>query len=56
VGRLRRFKFEVKHIHSTRDNSVFNVVFESHACARKAFTMQRTIRVRMVPPKKSYFK
>jgi len=56
VGRLRHFKFEVKHIHSTSDNSVFNVVFESHACARKAFTMQRTIRVRMVPPKKSYFK
>jgi len=56
VGRLRNFQFEVKHIHSTTDNSVFNVVFESHACARKAFTMQRTIRVRMVPPKKSYFK
>jgi len=56
VGRLRHFQFEVKHIHSTSDNSVFNVVFESHACARKAFTMQRTIRVRMVPPKKGYFK
>jgi len=56
VGKLRNFKFEVKHIHSTSDNSVFNVVFESHACARKAFTMQRTIQVRMVPPKKSYFK
>jgi len=56
VGKLRHFKLEVKHVRSTSDNKVFNVVFEGHACARKAFTMQRTIRVRMVPPKKSNFK
>jgi len=56
VGKLRYFKLEVKHIHGTSDNKVFNVVFESHSCARKAFTMQRTIQVRMVPPKRSNFK
>lgn len=56
VGKLRQFELEVKHIHSTRDKRVFNVAFDSHACARKAFTMQRTIGVRMVPPKKSHFK
>jgi len=56
VGKLRYFKLEVKHIHSTSDNKVFNVVFDSHSCARKAFTMQQTIQVRMVPPKKSNFK
>jgi len=56
VGKLRHFKFEVVHVHSTSDDTVFNVVFESHASARKAFTMQRTIRLRMVPPKKSRFK
>jgi len=53
---LRHFKFEVGHVHGTSDDTVFNIVFESHASARKAFTMQRTIRLRMVPPKKSRFK
>jgi len=56
VGKLRHFKFEVVHAHRTSDDTVVNVVFESHASARKAFTMQRTIRLRMVPPKKSRFK
>jgi len=56
VGKLRHFKFEVVHVRSTSDETVFNVVFETHASARKAFTMQRTIRLRMVPPKKSRFK
>jgi len=56
VRKLRHFKFEVRHVHGTSDDTVFNIVFVSHASARKAFTMQRTIRLRMVPPKKSRFK
>jgi len=56
VGNLRNFQFEVMHVHETCDDTVFNVVFVSHAIARKAFTKQRTIRLRMVPPKKSRFK
>jgi len=56
LGKLRQFKFEVGHVHGTPDDTVFNIVFESHAIARKAFTMQRTIRLRMVPPKMSRFK
>jgi len=54
--KLRHFKFVVVHVHRTSDDTVVNVVFRSHASARKAFTMQRTIRLRMVPPKKTRFK
>jgi len=35
------------------DDGIFNVVFENHLNARKAFLMQREIRLRMVPPKDS---
>jgi len=56
VEKFRHFNFEVVRVHETCDDTVFNVVFESHASARKAFTMQRTIRLRMVPPKDSSFK
>lgn len=56
VGKLRYYKFEVRHIKRTSDHWVLNVVFESHAKARKAFTMQRAIRLHMVPPKTSHFK
>lgn len=52
--KLRSFKLQVREVLSTRDKNVWNVVFESHPIARKAFTMQRQIRVRIVPPKNSH--
>lgn len=36
------------------DDGIFNVVFENHLSARKAFLMQGEIRLRMVPPKGSH--
>jgi len=44
---------EIRFVHPTNDDHVYNVVFENHSCARKAFTTQQEIGVRMVPPKGS---
>jgi len=55
LGRLRDYKFEVRQVNGTSDDTVCNVVFQNHASARKAFTMQRAIRLHMVPAKKSRF-
>jgi len=52
--KLQSFKLQVREVLSTTDKNVCNVVFESHPIARKAFTMQRQIRVRIVPPKNSH--
>jgi len=54
VNKLHLFKLKVRDIFSTSDESILNVVFESHPIARKAFTMQNQIRVRIVPPKNSH--
>jgi len=51
--KLQSFKLQVREVLSTGDKNICNVVFESHPIARKAFTMQRQIRVRIVPPKNS---
>jgi len=53
LEKLREFNFEVRDIRSTSDESVWNVIFETHPIARKAFTMQNRIRLRIVPPKSS---
>jgi len=44
---------EVHRIESTTIKDLWNVVFDSHSSARKAFTTQREIKIRMVPPRKS---
>jgi len=54
VNKLHSFNLKVRDIFSTCDESILNVVFESHPTARKAFTMQNQIRVRIVPPKNSH--
>jgi len=52
--KLQSFKLQVREVLMTSDKNILNVVFESHPIARKAFTMQRQIRVRIVPPKNSH--
>jgi len=54
VWKLHNFKLEVREVFSTSDKKVRNVIFESHPNARKAFTMQHLIRLRIVPPKNSH--
>jgi len=53
VEKLQSFKLEVQDILSTSDENVCNVIFQSHPIARKAFTMQYQMRLRIVPPKNS---
>jgi len=54
ANKLHLFHLKVRDIFSTSDESILNVVFESHPIARKAFTMQNQIRMRIVPPKDSH--
>jgi len=44
---------DVRTVKMTSDVGVFNVIFETHIDARKAFIMQREIKIRMIPPKNS---
>jgi len=53
VEKLQSFKLQVQDVFGTCDENVWNVIFESHSIARKAFTMQCLIRLRIVPPKNS---
>jgi len=53
-----RHKLELRRlgVHSIKKTSIkdlWNVVFDSHSGARKAFTTQREIKIRMVPPRGS---
>jgi len=54
VDKLQSYRLDVREVLSTSDQNVCNVIFESHPTARKAFTMQQQIRLRMVPPKRSH--
>jgi len=54
VEKLLSYKLGVRDVCSTSDENVCNVIFESHPIARKAFTMQHQIRLRIVPPKNSH--
>jgi len=53
VNKLHSFKLKVRNIFSTSDENILNVIFQTHPTARKAFTMQKQLRVRIVPPKNS---
>jgi len=50
---LQRECLEIHSIQSTSIMDLWNVVFDSHSSARKAFTTQREIKIRMVPPRRS---
>merc|ERR1711920_509866 len=54
VDKLQSYRLEVREVLSTSDQNVCNGIFESQPIARKAFTMQQQIRLRMVPPKNSH--
>jgi len=54
VEKLQKLNLEVRDIFSTSDENVCNVIFKSHPIARKAFTMQHIIRLRIVPPRNSH--
>jgi len=56
VDKLQLHNFKVNHVRRTIDDQVRHVVFDNHASARKAFTMQCVMCIRMVPPKKNTFK
>jgi len=53
LRKLQRYKLEIRSV-SRCSTGLFNVVFDNHVSARKAFLMQREIRLRMVPPKGSH--
>jgi len=50
---LVRKSLKVHSIRITPIKGLWNVVFDSHQSARKAFNTQREIKVRMVPPRSS---
>jgi len=50
---LVRNSLEVHSIRTTPMKGLWNVVFDSHPSARKAFNTQREIKIRMVPPRSS---
>jgi len=53
VTKLNHLQLDPKSIQRTRDKNIYNVVFKTHTIARKAFSIQKQIRVRMVPPRYS---
>jgi len=52
--KLQEYQLEIVSLSRCSDDGIFNVVFENHLSARKAFLMQREIKMRMVPPKGSH--
>jgi len=53
IDALEQKNLEVHSIQSTTIKHLWNVVFDSHSSARKAFTTQRELKIRMVPPRRS---
>lgn len=54
LSKLQHYKLEVRTASKCSTDGIFNVVFENHLNARKAFLMQRDVRLKMVPPKGSH--
>jgi len=50
---LEQKSLEVHSIESTAIKGLWNVVFATHSSAKKAFTTQRDLKIRMVPPRNS---
>jgi len=53
IDELEQKNLEVHCIQTTAIKDLWNVVFDSHSSARKAFTTQRELKIRMVPPRRS---
>jgi len=53
LAKLQKHDLKVRFCLKTNDVQVFNVVFDDHTNARKAFTSQREIHLKMVPPRHS---
>jgi len=53
VAKFNHLQLNAMIIHRTLDPRVYNVVFKTHTNARKAFSMQKKIKLRMLPPRKS---
>jgi len=53
LAKLRQHDLNAELCLTTSDADVFSVVFEDHKIARKAFTSQREIHLKMVPPRPS---
>jgi len=51
VSTLSRVDLKPRFIQRTSDKNIYNVVWKSHTIARKAFSTQRELRLRMIPPK-----
>jgi len=51
---LQGHKLKIVSVSKCSGDGIFNVVFENHLSARKAFLTQRQIKMRMVPPKGSH--
>jgi len=54
VEKIQSYNLQVRDIFTTVDDKMYNVIFVSHPIARKAFTMQQQIGLRIVPPKDSH--
>jgi len=54
LSKLQRYKLKVRTASKCSNTGIVNVVFEDHLSARKAFLMQRDVKLRMIPPKGSH--
>jgi len=54
VEKMQSYNLKVRDVFTTVDDNIYNVIYESHPIARKAFTMQQQIGLRIVPPKNSH--
>merc|ERR1719427_1771140 len=53
LAKLQNYNLQVRTASKCRNDSIVNVVFENHLNARKAFLMQRDVKMKMIPPKGS---
>jgi len=51
--KLRIKKITVRTIGRTSQKYIYNVIFDNHLSARKAFLLQRELQIRMIPPRNS---
>jgi len=53
VEKIQSYNLQVRDIFTTVDDNIYNIIFARHTIARKAFTMQQQMGVRLIPPKNS---
>jgi len=54
VEKMQSYHLQVRDILTTVDDNMYNLIFVSQPIARKAFTMQQQIGLRIVPPRNSH--